>query len=42
MSSGIFLIGDDGGLVDMREGVYESEDIFQDLLAKYPALIAGD
>src|SRR4051812_24332682 len=42
MSSGIFLIGDDGGLVDMRERVYESEDIFQDLLAKYPALIAGD
>jgi hypothetical protein len=26
----------------MRERVYESEDIFQDLLAKYPALIAGD
>src|SRR4051794_38651223 len=42
MASGIFLIGNDGGLVDMRESVYESEDIFQELLAKYPALIAGD
>lgn len=41
--SGIFLIHDDkGDLVEMIEQPYDSEDLLQKLLAKYPNLIAGD
>ena len=39
---GIFLIQSDGGLVEMTEEAYESEDVFQELLARYPNLLAGD
>jgi hypothetical protein len=39
---GIYLIQDGGGLVEMSETAYDSEDLLQDLLAKYPSLLAGD
>ena len=42
MSGGIFLVRDDDELVEMTEQPYNSEDILQDLLAKYPNLLAGD
>lgn len=42
MSGGIFLIQGEGGLVEMREQPYGSEDVIQELLAKYPNLLAGD
>lgn len=42
MGGGIFLIGNGGDLVEMRERPYESEDVLQDLLARYPNLLAGD
>lgn len=42
MSSGVFLIQDDGALVGMREERYEREVDFQGLLASYPDLLAGD
>src|SRR5262249_52821137 len=42
MSSGIFLIRDDGRLVQMSEQRYESEELLQRLLAQYPNLLAGD
>lgn len=42
MSGGIYLIQDDGGLVEMSEQDYASEDLLQGLLAKYPNLLAGD
>ncbi len=42
MSSGIFLIQDDGELVPMTEQDYDSEDLLQELLARYPDLLAGD
>jgi hypothetical protein len=40
--SGIFLIQNDGTLVEMTEASYDSESLLQELLAKYPSLLAGD
>jgi hypothetical protein len=42
MSGGIFLIKNDDSLVEMNEQAYDSEGILQELLAKYPNLLAGD
>lgn len=42
MSGGIYLIQDDGRLVEMLEQPYDSEALLQELLAKYPNLLAGD
>ncbi|MFL5382271.1 MAG: hypothetical protein ACJ8GN_07125 [Longimicrobiaceae bacterium] len=42
MSRGIFLIGADDRLVEMREQPYDSEDLLQRLLASYPSLLASD
>lgn len=41
MPGGIFLIKDDK-LVEMKESEYDSEDILQGLLEKYPDLLAGN
>lgn len=38
----IFNIQDDGALVPMEEQPFANEDLFQDLLARYPNLLAGD
>ncbi|MCL5959626.1 MAG: hypothetical protein M1358_09980 [Chloroflexi bacterium] len=42
MNGGIFLIKGDDQLVEMKEQTYDSEDVLQTLLAKYPNLLAGD
>lgn len=43
MSGGIYLIReDDGSLVEMNQQEYASEDLLQELLAKYPGVLAGD
>jgi hypothetical protein len=42
MPDAIYLIQNDDQLVEMREESYDSEDILQELLAKYPNLLAGD
>lgn len=42
MSGGIYLIQDDDRLVEMTEQAYETEDRLQELLEKYPQLLAGD
>jgi hypothetical protein len=42
MSGGVFLLHDDGRLDEVREQPYSSEDLLQDLLARYPHLLAGD
>ena len=42
MNGGIFLIQSSGDLVEMREHDYDSEDVLQQLLARYPNLLAGD
>ena len=41
-SPGIFLIQPNGELVEMNEQAYNSEDLLQTLLAKYPSLLAGN
>jgi len=42
MSSGIFFLNKDGTLVEMNQRDYDSEDILQELIAKYPNLLAGN
>src|SRR4051812_16608621 len=42
MASGIYLIKDNGELVEMRQTAYDSEDLLQELLANYPSVLAGD
>jgi hypothetical protein len=42
MSPGIFLIQNDGQLVELSESPYDSESILQGLIAKYPSLLVGD
>lgn len=42
MNGGIFLIQDNGQLIEMKQQAYDSEDILQELIAKYPNLMAGD
>lgn len=39
---GMYVIQDGGGLVEMSERPYDSENLLQELLAKYPNLMAGD
>jgi hypothetical protein len=39
---GVYVIRADGELVELVERAYDSEDLLQELLAKYPALLAGD
>ncbi|MGH2954730.1 MAG: hypothetical protein ACRDK9_12095 [Solirubrobacterales bacterium] len=42
MSGGIFLLRGEDDLVPMTEAAYDSEDVLQELLAKFPDLLAGD
>ena len=42
MSGGIYLIRNDEQLVEMSQRAYDSEDLLQGLLAKYPNLLAGN
>ena len=41
MVGGVFLIQNDDSLVEMEETPYDSESLLQELLAKYPNLLAG-
>ena len=36
------MIQGDGGLVEMTEQTYGSEDLLQEMLAQHPNLLAGD
>lgn len=42
MTTGIFLLGKDGNLSEMREKPYDSEAILQEILAQHPSLLPGD
>jgi hypothetical protein len=42
VSGSIFLLRGEDDLVPMSEGPYDSEDVLQELLAKFPDLLAGD
>src|SRR5664280_2962291 len=41
-SGGMYLLHGDDDLIAMTEAPYDSEDVLQSLLAKYPDLLAGD
>ncbi|MDX6443570.1 MAG: hypothetical protein QOH71_644 [Blastocatellia bacterium] len=41
MNPGIFLVQSNDELIEMNEQPYDSEDVLQTLLAKYPSLLAG-
>ena len=42
MPGGVYLIQQDGRLVEMSEQSPDSEDLLQGMLAQYPNLLAGD
>ncbi len=42
MSDGIFLLNADDRLIQMTSQPYDSESLLQELLAKYPSLLAGE
>ena len=42
MSEGIYLIQEDGKMVEMKNRLYDSEDKLQSMLEKYPNLLPGD
>lgn len=42
MTAGVFLIQEDGELVEMNETPYASEAMLQELIARYPNLLVGD
>ncbi|HSH95481.1 MAG TPA: hypothetical protein VK968_15165 [Roseimicrobium sp.] len=42
INGGIYLIQSDETLVELTEQPYDSEDLLQQLLAKYPSLLAGN
>lgn len=42
MTGTIYLVQNDGSLVEMSEQSYDTEDLLQGLLAQYPNLLAGD
>lgn len=42
MAGGVFVIQADDSLVELTEAGYDTEDVLQGLLAKYPNLLAGD
>jgi hypothetical protein len=42
MPGSIFLMGDDGELLEMSEQPYEAETVLQELVASHPRLLAGD
>jgi hypothetical protein len=42
VSGGIYLVRGEDELVELRETPYEAEDVLQQLIAKFPSLLAGD
>jgi hypothetical protein len=42
MDGGIYLIQRNGEIVKMTPQPYDSENVLQTLIAKYPSLLAGD
>jgi hypothetical protein len=42
VTAAIYLVRDDGGLVEMREQSYDTEDVLQKLLADHPRLLGSD
>jgi len=42
LATGIYLLKENGELIEMSEHQYDSEKLLQTLLAKYPNFLAGD
>jgi|SRR5450759_5427385 len=42
MAGGIFLIRDDGELIQFTAELYKTEDVLQSYVEQYPDLLAGD
>jgi len=42
MASGIFAIHKDGELVELTSSTFESEDLLQTMIERYPQILAGD
>lgn len=42
MARGIFLMTEENRLVEMKESSYDSEDILQDILARFPTLLLNE
>lgn len=42
MPGSIYLLQDNGTLHSLTERLYDSEDLLQGLLSRYPDLLAGD
>ena len=42
MAGGIYVLQENGDLIELQEQQYDSEDLLQGLLAHYPSLLAGD
>ena len=42
MQGSIFTIDEHGTIIEMKQEKYENEDLFQSLIEKYPALLAGE
>jgi len=42
MSGGIFLLQDNGQVVDMRQQPFQSEEFLQQLISEHPELLVGD
>ncbi len=40
--SGVFIVNEDHSLIKMKQAEYLSEDELQLLIARHPALIAGE
>ena len=42
MSGSIFVVNEDNKILELKESKYENEAIFQELIEKYPNILAGD
>ena len=42
MSGSIFVLDKNNIITELKETQYSSEDIFQELIEKYPNILAGD
>lgn len=42
MSGSIFVVDDKNRILELKESKFQSEDIFQELIERYPNILAGD
>lgn len=42
MAGSIFILDENDKLIELKQSKYDSEDIFQELIEKFPNILAGD